>query len=795
MKYRILFILSILLFEIDYSNAQIKSFFIDVNIIDVQSGIPVSKPLVFISQIGKEIQVDRSGKFSIAVPPGKYLLQISQFNYEEKTELIVVNRDTLITILMTPKLRYYLINEVTVTANRIDKIRDVQPGMERIDNITVSSIPTLGGEKDAVKILQSLPGVKAESEGSSEMIVRGGSSDQNLFLLDNAILYNSEHLFGFLSAYNPSTIGKVDLYKGGFPSEFGGRLSSIIDGSTKSPNLNNFLGEYSLGTLSTRIGMHIPIVKNKSAFFISGRRTYFDLLLYPFQNQNNYESFNFYDVNIKYLQKFKNFDLTVLLYSDRDKHYDVFKPAENKEIKDELNLYKKNRIAAAQIKSNIGNVKNDLSLAYVKYSLNILDLHERPDSLERNSSDFSSLIEDFSVSDKASFQVTHNLMNVTGIAYTIHFFHPAAFNLSDYRLDTTISRVNSSNLQELNLFSEFSYTIKGRNELRCGFRNSNYFIEQKGYSYIEPRIAYKHEILPNLSMKFSYSFMTQPLHLLSNPGLGLPLDIWVPADEILIPEKAHQFSIGGFLSTSISQKEIVISIEGYYKSMKNIITYRDGYSSHNFTSLSKIPVQNVSNALTIGDGVSYGLESMIEKRTGDLKGWISYTLSCTKHHFPDLNDGIPFFPRYDSRHNISVVGYYAFSKKWTLSMNWSYYTGQAITIPVSAYYAPDFIFTNGSVSTQGNEYLLYKQSERNVYRMKDFHSLSVDAKRDFLFKRCKGSLEFGVYNLYNRRNPYYYYFDLVYNGQDENGHFQYTPSLKSVSVFPIMPYCSFTWKF
>ncbi len=765
------------------------------NVSDEQTSLSVNKASVLIPELSKEIGSDTYGNFILALPSGRHIVQISHPDYEIKVLELHLFSDTSLQIQLKPLLRSYMIEEVSIISDFIDKVGDTQISIERIESKTIDRIPTIGGEKDIAKVLQLLPGIQSGSEGSADLIVRGGTPDQNLYLLDNTTMYNSNHLLGFLSSYNPLIVSRVNLYKAGFPSKYGGRLSSVLDVETKEPDRNNLNGEFDIGLLSSKGSLHLPIIPGKSTLMISGRRTYFDLITKAFSDENEFESLNFHDLFIKWMFFSKKGKILISAYADRDKIYSITENENSKVYLDENVLMRNNKYLNSAITYNFNDkCSNSFYFQLIEYELNLEDIGKREDTLGNYNSAFKSKISDYVL--KNDFSYKSDIFSIfTGFETINHHFEPATVNWSDYYFDTAVYTIPKFETWELNAYTSLDVKMGNGRQFQIGLRYSNYLVNNVIYSNLEPRINFTQKLKNHLTLKASYSRISQPVHLLTNPGLGMPIDLWVSSNNYLTPEYSDHIAAGIYKKLKIKESEFTLSTETYYKTMHNIISYRDGFSSHNFTGLVQNSPKTIENILTIGKGKSYGLEVMLEKSTGKLSGWFAYTLSWTKFQFDDLNGGKSFFSRYDRRHDISLVTNYRINKKYEFNINWVYGTGQAITMPLYTYNAVNFDYLTGSFSVPVGDLIYYGQSERNAFRMKDFHRLDVSLRRYFPFKWGKGFLDVGLYNLYNRKNPYYYYADYSYTGTYGTQGFIGKREIKSVSLFPIMPSVSFNIKF
>jgi len=683
------------------------------------------------------------------------------------------------------------LSEVEVHGDRDERIANkASMSVVSIPVKQVRDIPALLGEKDVFRVLQLMPGIRGGSEASSGLYVRGGGPDQNLIILDDAPVYNAMHLFGFFSVFNGDAIKSIEMYKGGFPARYGGRLSSVIDMSLKDGNKQDFGGEASIGLLSSRLLLEGPIVKNKSSFMVSGRRTYADAVIRPFMNSSEGTvGYYFYDLNAKVNYEISDKDRIFLSgYFGRDKFSGGFKGDNNSE---DYKLYWENATSTLRWNHQFTNkLFSNTSLIYSNYHF-IIDVEHKAKS-DFFHLNYKSGIRDFAL--KSDFTWVPNAKHYirTGFVVTNHLFTPSAvvIEVSNQKVDKNVQELNSI---ESAVYFEDEWKIMPQMKMNAGIRLSNFIHKSKSYFGFEPRILLSYMFTDVFSIKASYAVMNQNVHLLTSSGVGLPTDLWVPATDIIGPQHSSQFAIG--LARDFLDPSFTISLEGYYKSMKNIISYKEGSSflmiedpNNNKTDF------HYEDAVTVGDGYSAGLELLIQRKFGKLTGWIGYTLSYTKYKFDELNNGKEFFPRHDRRHDFSIVGIYKLNETVTLSATWVYGTGDAITLAQSRYSA----HTHNPMGNSNVD--IYKQfsyfdsryanhyNDKNSFRMESYHRLDIGVQ--FHKKLKKGrerTIEVSLYNAYNHYNPFFYY--TAYNYQTNENE------LRQVTLFPILPSVSYYLKF
>ncbi|MFZ1799157.1 MAG: TonB-dependent receptor [Chitinophagaceae bacterium] len=739
-----------------------------------------------ISAVGKNstIQTNNYGYFSLTLPENSFNIQVSFIGYETKSIHIDSFSAHTFTIYLSP-VSYNLQQVIISAKKRESNVQTAQMGKVDLSIAEIKAIPSFLGETDILKALQLLPGVRNAGEGNSGFYVRGGGPDQNLVLLDDAVVYNTGHLFGFFSVFNADAVKSVTLIKGGFPAQYGGRLSSVIDIVMKDGNINKTEVDAGIGLIASRLSIQGPLVKNKASYMLSARRTYIDALTKPFLGKtNNYygSGYYFYDLNAKANYQFSNNDRLFLSgYFGRDQ-FDF----NNVKRSFTTNIPWGNSTATLRW-NHVFNKKlfANTSLIYNDYKF---DFNGAQNNFNIN---VSSGIKDLNVKTDFDFYPVPEHKLKMGAQYTYHTFLPS---LVSGNQDTTVFQplnVQKKYAGEFAVYIQDDWAISKGLKVNYGLRYSSftqlgpytaftsdangnhtdstlYSTNQpiKTYGGFEPRITWRVDIDSFSSIKVAVSRNLQYIHLVSNAGTTLPTDIWVPSTYRVKPQIAWQYALGYF--RNFANNTFETSLELYYKSMDNQIEYREGYTPNTL----KDPEED----FVFGKGWSYGSELFIHKVKGRFTGWIGYTLSWTWRKFPSLNSGDKFPGKYDRRHDLSVVGTYQLNPKWTLSSVFVFGTGNAISLPER------FYFIDG-VLTQ-------EFSRVNAYRMAPYHRLDISATYTPVQKKTrwyKGSWVFSVYNVYSRLNPYFLYFDQ--EGSAANGTLSVTT--KQVSLFPVIP--SVTW--
>ena len=740
------------------------------------------------------------GFYSLTIPKtDSVFISYSFVGYERQQTRIsaLANREISIELPAINQL-----NEVVVTAERQDEkvSESVQMSQIEVPISQIKKLPAFLGEKDVIRILQLMPGVQKGTEGQTGLYVRGGGPDQNLIILDDAVVYNASHLFGFFSVFNGDALKSVELTKGGFPARYGGRLSSVVEMNMKEGSKEKLHGEGGIGLISSRLTLEGPLAKKKSSFLISARRTYIDVLAAPLiaqqqagDNNKVKPGYFFYDLNAKINYDFGPKNKVYLSgYFGQDK-FSIKEKSSSSENRSGLNWGN----ATGTLRWNhLINQKLfvNTSLIYSHFNFNIFSYDKdenegkEPDVFSLN---YNSLIRDFSL--KTDFDFYPNTKHAVkfGAQATTHRFVPSALAVAGEFFDNNIDlQARPINSVEGGIYGEDTWKPFERLKINAGFRLSVFQTPSKTYIRPEPRFSAALKMAEDFSMKASFAQMNQYVHMLSDTGLGLPTDLWVPTTDKIAPQQSSQVAFG--FAKDLEKPGLALTLEGYYKSMNNIISYKEGSSFINLDGENANEI-NWENNVTAGKGWSYGAEFMVQKKTGRLSGWVGYTLSWTQWKFPELNFGETFYPRYDRRHDLSIVGIYEISKRITLSGTWVYGTGNALTLPVSKYttfrnaYRPD---PNGQTNFWYSGTNTTEYGKKNSFRAEAYHRMDVAIQFHKMKKRHERTWEFGLYNAYNRKNPFFYD---IQDKKDKSG--QRVNVLTRVSLFPVLPSFSYNFKF
>jgi hypothetical protein len=720
---------------------------------------------VYVKGQSEGTSTNNFGFYSITLPEDRVSLSISYLGYKTIDTTINLRENTKITFKLNQAEN--TITDVVITSNKQpDIVHSSQMSTVDLSIQSIKSLPAFLGEVDIMKAIQLLPGIQAGSEGSTGLYVRGGGADENLILLDGVPVYNASHLFGFMSVFNADAVKNVSVIKGGFPARYGGRLSSVIDINMKEGDKNNYHGEGGIGLLASRLTLEGPIQKGKSSFVVSGRRTYADLFTPLFTPGDHKVGYYFYDLNGKVNFTLGSKDhVYVSGYFGNDKFYTKPKAS----AKDNPSTYNTsllwgNITAVARWNHEFGpKLFGNFTAYYSQYKFNLSNGVKATEQglTSEYLTKLSSGIKDKAVKYDIEFfpNPVHNIK--MGIGAIAHRYEPSAqhtqITSATNPADTTIGD-KPINAGEYDAYIEDDIKISSKLKTNIGLHYTSFNVNGQFYHSLQPRLSARYLVNDNMSIKASYAQMNQFVHLLSNSGVGLPTDLWVPVTDRIPSELAHQVAAGIAYTNKIGFE---ISVEGYYKTLKNVLEYKDGAGFVSNTT-------NWQDKVVLGKGNSYGMELFVQKKQGRLTGMLGYTLSWTNRTFNELNNGKTFPYRYDRRHDFKVAAVYSLTPKIEVSAEWVYGTGNAITIPVAAYAGPD----NDKISVYGG---------RNDYRMPSYHRGDVSIKFMKKKKRYERAWIFSVYNVYNRHNPFYIY---------EDGN-----KFMKASIFPVLPSITYQFKF
>lgn len=741
---------------------------------DVSSGEDLTGAVLSVQNTNYSTICNSYGFYSITIPEGDYHISIRLIGYENQLVPVQLHANQLINFKM--KEISYELDNIEVRGERADQnITSLEMGSVKINPKQIESIPVFFGERDLIKTMQLMPGVKQAGEGNAGFYVRGGGLDQNLILLDEAPVYNASHLLGFFSVFNSEAIRDANLMKGSIPAEYGGRASSVLDIRMKEGNLKDYQTTGNVGLISSNLSMEGPIKEDVSSFMLSGRRTYADLFLQlaPDKDLRDAQLY-FYDLNLKTNFKLNETNrLFVSGYLGRDKF----------RMQDQFGFDWGSKTATIRLNHTFNEkLFSNSSFIYSDYSYQI-DIEGNNDVI------LGSRIQDFNLKQDFSWYLNARNTLKFGGNLIFHKIVPGEIEAAPESVYSSLA-VRPRRAFESSLYISNSKQISKRFQVYYGLRLALFsnvgpgdfhqfdedgnWVETISYDYFkwvktqggpEPRLALNYQLNTQSSVKASYNRIYQFIHLLSNSTSSTPTDVWLPSSDYVKPQLSDQWSLGYFRN---SKKNLIeTSVEIYYKNLQNQIDYKNG--------ADLIFNSTVEAELVFGRGWAYGTEFLIKKNYGKLTGWLGYTWSKTMRQFEQINEGKAFPARQDRRHDVSVVAMYDLSRKLKISAAWVYNTGNAVTFP------------NGKYVIDGKVIGYYTQ--RNGYRMPDYHRL--DLGLTWIRKQTakfESSWNFSVYNAYGRENAYFISFRQSEKDPEQTEAVQ-------ISLFKLIPSVSYKFKF
>ena len=790
-------------------NPKVNKYTFSGYVKDSSSGEFLLGSSVYIKEIQKGTTTNAYGFFSLTLDEGTYTIITAYIGYHEQQFIIRLDKDISQNILIIPKV--FVTKEVLITAKKADRnVQSTDMGKVEVDVDQIKKLPALLGEVDILKAIQLLPGVQAAGEGNSGFYVRGGGPDQNLILLDEGTVYNASHLFGFFSIFNSDAVKNITLTKGGIPAQYGGRLASVLDITMKEGNNQKFHAQGGIGYIASRLTLEGPLVKNKSSFMISARRTFVDLFLRePFIKPGSPadgNSYYFYDLNGKLNYTLSQRDRIfisgylgrdVFNFKSRDTGFKVKIPWGNSTVSTRWNhlfsdkLFVNSSLIFSDYKFEFGASQQDFEFKIFSgirdYTAKV-DFNWFPNILHNVKFGVNYIYHRFTPTNASarSADVVFDLGKITRF-----YAHDAAVYLNDEWDITEKLRVNAglrgTMFEHVGPFTRYVQdpSFPGKFTDTIQYDQGE---KVKMYMHAEPRLSVRYTLTTTSSVKAAFTQNYQYIHLASFGSVSLPTDVWVPSTDLVKPQFGREYSVGYFRNFHDNTYET--SVELYYKQMENQIEYREGATPDQDVK------NNPDNNFVFGKGWSYGAEFFIKKSKGKFNGWIGYTLAYTKRKFPDLNNGETYSAKYDRRHDASLVLTYDRNAKWTFGAVWVYATGDALTLPAEKYFVsagpPVTVDANGNASLNNNFNILSGYGKRNDYRQKPFHRLDLSATLHVLKKkRWQSEWVFSVYNFYGRQNPYFIYFNV--DGNSTNGTLKV--QAKQVSLFSVIPSVTYNFKF
>lgn len=740
------------------------------------------------------------GFYSLTLKKDTSALMVSYVGYTPRRYPLPATGNRHITMGLQP---LNSLQEVVITENMQSRLQE-QTQMSKVNmpSSDVKAMPKLLGEADVMRTMQSLPGVTGGAEGMGGLSVRGGSPDQNLILLDGTPVFNAGHIFGIFSVFNPDIVKNAELYKGAFPARYGGRLSAVMDISMKDGDMKEYHGDVSISTIAAKFMIEGPLWKDKTSFVVSARRSYLDLLAKPFIEEAMSEGEDgdvfayFTDVNLRvnhifspkdrlYLSAFGGEDATSIdMQNDQSTHEDPARKRYTEETKFKLawgNLtgtLRWNHVFNQQLFSNVTfNYSQYYFLTSYDYDYEAHTIQERSDLYGKYHSRVQNAV------GKIDFDYRPNPAHAIkfGIGSTTHIFRPGSYFFEDHsdtqsRPDTSYNNFEIVGV-EMTAYAEDDWQLTKSLHLNAGLHVAGFLVEKRFYHSIQPRLGLRYLLPDNWALKLAYTHMNQPLHLLVNNGTNLPTDLWVPSTNKVKPMLSKQLAIGVAKTTLDDQFEF--SLEGYYKTMDNVVEYTDDATIFNAAG------KKWDEQVIIGNGRSYGAELLLEKKQGRTRGWLGYTLAWTNRQFAEINKGNTFPYKYDPRHTVELAFVQRLGKHWEISANWQFATGMPITLPVASYEGisdPSPWDPDPDIPSRVDEL-----GDRNSIRTSSTHRLDIGITFTKKKKWWTKSWNFSLFNAYNQKNPYYYYLKTDAEKQER--------FVSQVTMLPILPSITYGIKF
>jgi hypothetical protein len=788
---------SILVFLLSATPSLAQEFELYGYITDNKTDECISSALISVDTKIKKTTSSESGFYYIRLEKGEYNISVSKEEYIGKTIKLNISKDTSVDIGLVKEI---LLKEVTVSSNNILKnIEKNQTSLFTIPTRDLQVLPSFMGETDIIKSTQLVTGVQSGNDGSTGFYVRGGGPDQNLVLMDGIPLYSINHMAGLFSVFNSDAISTVNLYKGGFPARFGGRLSSVLDIRLKEGDMKEYHGNVSLGLIFSKISLGGPIIKDKLSFDFSARRTYADLiykaLRHPLKLPGKNGRVFFYDYNAKLTYNisnnsrvsfgtFKGMDETMVRLTDDF----TLNSVPYNEINDLKMNWSDFTAYLKWTKTYSSRMIGNISLAYNRYLFNV-DYKYYLENENKNKAndfdfDYQSGIRDIHFSIDYNIAPTDDDNIKLGLNFTTQYFEPEDETL-DLSSPKGVADIFGKSVKTGFIYMEDDVRVTEGLSLNLGLHLSGAITDNRFYHTFEPRFSLRYLINDHIALKTSFAQMSQYIHLLSTSTISSPVDLWVPITKKIGPEKSSQGAVGLTFGLTDAYE---LGFESYYKRLLGVIEYKEGEKFIGSTL-------GWENRIEKGTGHSYGTEILLRKTAGKAQGWLGYTLSWSNRQFDNINAGKTFPYRYDRRHDLNVVIIYNFNKNINASLTWIYGTGNAVSLNSKQFTTQVFPFLQ-----DGQERLTYYET-RNNYRMPPYHRLDVSFNFQKEKKHGTRTWKIGLFNAYNHQNPFFLFFGYD-NSQkiastDPDGKIVYNSKkvLKQFSLLPILPSVSYSYKF
>ena len=763
-------------------------FKVSGQIIDARTNKAIKKIPITVMPFNKVVEANASGKFLFNMPIGTYSFVIDYYPFDKKEVKLNLQSDTTLLIKLQSPFTSQYIEEIEVISSK--PATEAPASIEQLDAHTFRNLPAIIGERDILKAFALTAGVTSSGEGAADMQVRGGTHGQNLYLLDGIPLFSTDHFFGLVSAYNPTIIRSAKLYKSDFPVEYGGKISSVLNVLSEDANLTKFKGEAEIGMLTSKLALSIPLVKDKLALSVAGRISNYSLanLVSPFlpESAETRYSVHFGDINANLLWKISEKDkLKLTFFSNTDGI--IVNSSYNTE---------RDKVWIKNFQQNIGlnwyrtisdKAENHLMAYADRYGYDFGMATSYKNSDIKDIMQILTGVNSAGLEDKFNYKLSDKWKLNAGASLKTYGFSPFQINVNDSNIAAIKTSVETRMTEGI-AFAGTDYQFSKNQNLTAGLRFSAVGNTDKMHFNVEPRLGYHGIFKNNYSVSASVGKMTQPIHRVANSGLGFPFQMFFPSSSYLLPESSWNFSVGAAKDFTFSKSKFSIKTDVWYKSMKNIIEFKDGNDAV-YTTLV-IPQEtalNPKNYITQGNGNAYGIDFSAEYNLKKLRLTADYTLMKAVNQFDELNYGRPFAASTDIRNSLSLTSEIKLSDTWSFSATWQYMSGKPITVPTSIFLNPNATGYNGGFYYYSNSDFVQVITERNNYRTKAFHKLDVSFTHTYkAFKKYNGTISLGLYNAYNQANPFLYYI-----GTEKNSDNSYKPTLNYLSLFPILP--SFNW--
>ncbi len=771
---RLLFLLLLFCLGVaSYGQETIERYRLSAVVSDMKTGRLLKKVPVKVLPYNREVKTDELGRFLLNMPAGKVTLLIDYGLYD-KTECVVdLRSDTTLTLALTAPFNARVLEEVEVISAR--PVNERNAAVEGVDKRWLDQHPSMMGEKDLLKTLSLTSGVTPSREGAADLQVRGGTQGQNLFLLDGLPLYSTSHFFGMVSAYNPAAIRRADLYKAAFPARFGGKVASVLDVQTVDADLQRSKGEVEIGLLSSKAALHIPLVKNRLGLFVAGRLSNYTLInAVNLFSGNGYKfNLNFNDINANLLWKPTDKDVLKLTWFSNDDRFNVEQPDRNQLL--------------------IGRIENSQYNAGLSWQRQYDATHQLVSNLyaDQYAFSFEGGVDNLTRTQYTGLNTTTNIRSLAanttysvrinpsinlsaGAALIRYTLLPVSKIYSD-ALSIPTTRQSHAGFSDIAVFGEGHFLLTKNHQLDAGLRLDDVVNANTHFVSLEPRLSYLGQLPNQYAVSASISKMTQPLHKVLNPGLGLPIELYVPSGSGFKPEQAWIYSAGISKELTWKHGAAGFKTDVWFKQLNNLVEFRDGYDAQRILLYQDDFSERTNEFLCQGKGTAFGMDVSGTISMNKLSLALDYTWMKASNQFDALNNGRSFAASSDIRHALSATLDYKVSPTVMLSANWQYRSGSPVTVPLSYVQLP------------GSDDLVWLAGERNNFRTQPFHKLDLNLSKNVLvFRRYQGSFSLGLYNVYNRANPYLYFME---TRRANDGSVK--PILKSLSAFPVLPTASF----